>query len=78
MRTITFTPVGLGPGLAHTPVKVGLGGLLLLGLDLYAPGDWVENSHSSPIFTGSDVWLPACLLPLPNFWVELSLPASLF
>jgi hypothetical protein len=61
MRTITCTPVGLGPGLAHTPAKVGLGGLLLLGLDLYAPGDRVENSHSSPIFTGSDVWLPACL-----------------
>jgi len=60
MRTITCTPVGLGPGLAHTPVKVGLGGLLLLGLDLYAPGERVENSHSSPIFTGSDVWLPAC------------------
>lgn len=61
MRTITCTPVGLGPGLAHTPVKVGLGGLLLLGLYLYAPGDRVVNSHSSPILTGSDVWLPACL-----------------
>ena len=61
MRTITCTPVGLGPGLAHTPVKVGLGGLLPLGLDLYAPGDRVKNAHSSPIFTGSDVWLPACL-----------------
>jgi hypothetical protein len=60
MRTITCTPVGLGPGLAHTPAKVGLGGLLLLGLDLYAPGDWVNNSHSTPIFTGSDIWLPAC------------------
>lgn len=62
MRIVTCTPVGLGPGIAHTLAKVGLGGLLLQGVELYAPGDWVENSHSSPIFTGSD----ACLLPAWN------------
>lgn len=62
MRIVTCTPARLGPGIAHTLAKVGLGGLLLQGVDLYAPGDWVENSHSSPIFTGSD----ACLLPAWN------------
>lgn len=74
MRTVTCTPVRLGPGLAHTLAKVGAGGLLLQGLGLYAPGDWVEDSHSSLIFIGSDT----CLLPLPNFWVKHSPPAGLF